>query len=82
MDGTLRVRQGDPLWQICWEIDEGQYDLVIIGAEQHRHLERLLFGDLVGPLMNRVNRPLLIAAAKQPTSLSPQRTQTKEPGVI
>lgn len=67
VNGTLRVRQGDPLWQICWEIDEGKYDLVIIGAEQHSRLRRWLFGELVGPLVSRINRPLLIAGTRQPT---------------
>lgn len=61
VEGTLRVRQGDPLWQICWEIDEGKYDLVIISAEPHSRWRRWLFGELVGPLLSRVDRPLLIA---------------------
>jgi len=62
VNGTLCVRQGDPLWQICWEIDEGKYDLVIIGAEQRSRLRRWLFGELIGPLVSRINRPLLIAS--------------------
>jgi nucleotide-binding universal stress UspA family protein len=69
VNGTLRVRQGEPLGQICWEIDEGQYDLVIIGAEQSSRWRRWLFGDLVGPLISRVNRPILIAGASRPGSV-------------
>jgi len=73
VDGTLRVRQGDPLWQICWEINEGKYDLVIIGAEQRSRWRRWLFGELVGPLLNRTTAPLLIAGTRRPG----KPTQTK-----
>lgn len=65
VDGKLRVRQGDPLWQICWECDEGGYDLVIIGAEQGSRTQRWLFGELVGPLIALATRPLLIASSTQ-----------------
>lgn len=82
VNGTLRVRQGDPLWQICWEIDEGKYDLVIIGADQCSRWRRWLFGELVGPLMCRVNRPLLIAGMRQPTALHPDQEQNDKQGVI
>lgn len=80
VNGTLRVRQGDPLWQICWEIDEGKYDLVIIGAEQHSHLRRWLFGELVGPLVSRINRPLLIAGTRQARTPRPDHKQNKQGG--
>ena len=66
VNGTLRVRHGEPLWQICWEVQEGDYDLVIIGTEQNSRLRRWLFGELVGPLVNRIGRPLLIAGTRQP----------------
>jgi len=75
VNGTLRVRQGDPLWQICLEIDDGKYDLVIIGAEQHSRFRRLLFGELVCPLVNRINRPLMIAGRKNP---QPQRLKPEQ----
>jgi len=80
VNGTLRVRQGDPLWQICWEIDEGNYDLVVIGTEQHNRLRRLLFGELVGPLVSRINRPLLIAGRRQPRTPYPNHEQKKKRG--
>ena len=65
VNGVLRVRQGDPLWQVLWEFDRGNYDLVIIGAEQHSRWQRWLFGGLVGPVVSRINRPILIASTKQ-----------------
>lgn len=66
VNGTVRVRQGDPLWQICWEVNEGNYDLIIMGAEPHSRWRRWLFGELIGPLISRVNTPLLIAGASPP----------------
>lgn len=75
VNGTLRVRQGDPLWQICLEIEDGKYDLVIMGAERHSRFRRLLFGDLVYPLLSRINRPLLIAGTKKP---QPRSSKTEQ----
>jgi nucleotide-binding universal stress UspA family protein len=75
VDGRLRVRQGDPLWQICWEIDEGKYDLVIMGAEQRGRWRRWLFGELVGPLLSRIKEPLLIAGTRRPRSVRPDNEQ-------
>jgi nucleotide-binding universal stress UspA family protein len=75
VDGRLRVRQGDPLWQICWEIDEEKYDLVIIGAEQHSRWRHWLFGELVGPLLSRIRAPLLIAGTRRPRSERPDNEQ-------
>ncbi|KPK03367.1 MAG: hypothetical protein AMJ56_19230 [Anaerolineae bacterium SG8_19] len=82
VNGTLRVRQGDPLWQICWEIDEGKYDLIIIGAEQHSRWRRWLFGELVGPVISRINRPLLIAGTKQLRIPRPDHQQKNKRGDI
>gem|GEM_PF-1280501 len=82
VNGTLRVRQGEPLWQICWEIDEGKYDLIIIGAEQHSRWRRWLFGELVGPVISRINRPLLIAGTKQLRIPRPDHQQKNKRGDI
>ena len=63
IDGTLRLREGEPQWQLRQEIGEGKsaYDLVIIGAEGQGSLYRWLMGELVGPLLRWINRPVLIA---------------------
>ena len=61
IEGTLRLRQGEPEWQIRWEVAEGDYDLIVIGAESHGRWHRLLVGGLVGPMLCWMNRPLLIA---------------------
>ena len=82
VNGTLRVRQGEPLWQICWEIDEGKYDLIIIGAEQHSRWRRWLFGELVGPVISRINRPLLITDTKQLRIPRPDHQQKNKRGDI
>ncbi|UCG24795.1 MAG: universal stress protein [Chloroflexota bacterium] len=61
IEGTLRFRQGEPAWQIRWEVTEGDYDLIVIGAEPYGSWQRLLMGELVAPMLGWLNRPLLIA---------------------
>lgn len=62
--GMIRLRQGDPDWQICQEVAEGQYDLIVISAEPCSRLERWLLGGIVGPLLCWVDRPTLIAKSR------------------
>jgi nucleotide-binding universal stress UspA family protein len=61
IEGNLRLRQGHPDRQIRDEVAEGNYDLVLIGAEPHGRLYRRLLGDLVTPLLRWIERPLLLA---------------------
>ena len=61
IDGALRFRQGEPGWQIRWEVAEGNYDLIVIGAEPHGRCQPWLMGELVAPMLSWLNRPLLIA---------------------
>lgn len=82
VNGTLRVRQGDPLWQICWEIKSENYDLVIIGAERRSRLRRWLFGEVVGPLINRIDRPVLIAGVRRPDPLTKSQDKIAFEGSI
>ena len=35
IEGNMRLRQGEPDWQIWQEVVEGNYDLILIGAEPH-----------------------------------------------
>ncbi len=65
IEGDLHLRQGEPDWQIRDEVAEGAYDLILIGAEPHGRLYRFLLGELVGPLLSWVDRPLLIARSLQ-----------------
>jgi len=61
IEATLRLRQGPPDWQICREIAQGDHDLVALAAGPRQWWRRWLVGDLVGPLLCKVDRPLLIA---------------------
>jgi nucleotide-binding universal stress UspA family protein len=58
--GTLRLRQGVPEWQIAREASEGQYDMVVLAATSCTWWRRCLEGDIVGPLLRQVGRPLLV----------------------
>jgi nucleotide-binding universal stress UspA family protein len=61
IEGTLRLRQGAPDWQIGREIAEGDYDLIALAAKSRCWWLRWLEGDSVDPLLCRVDRPVLIA---------------------
>ena len=65
IEATLRFRQGEPEWQIHWEVTEGNYDLVVIGAEPYDSWQGLLMGKLVTPMLGWLDRPLLIARPGQ-----------------
>lgn len=69
---TLCVRQGDPDWQIREEATENDYDLIVISAERSGRLQRLLLGELVGPLLSWLDRPVLIAKRGQVTTRTTQ----------
>lgn len=61
INGILRLRRGEPDWQIRHEIAAGDYDLVVIGEEPHGRIFRLLLGEIVSHLLYWMERPLLIA---------------------
>jgi len=61
IEGTLRLRDDPPDWQICNEVSEEDPDLIIIAAEPHNRLIRWLKGEMVNPLMCWADRPVLIA---------------------
>jgi len=62
---SLRLRQGEPEWQLRWESAKGDYDLIVIGAEPDGRWRRWLGGELVAPMLRWANRPLLIARPTQ-----------------
>jgi nucleotide-binding universal stress UspA family protein len=63
--GDICQRQGEPNLQIQQEVREGNYDLVVIGAEPYSRLERWIFGELVGPMLHWIDRPVLVAKRLQ-----------------
>jgi nucleotide-binding universal stress UspA family protein len=63
-EGTLRFRQGPPDRQIGYEVIEGNYDLIVIAPDPPDMWLRRLQGELVGPLLAKTDRPVLIAKLK------------------
>jgi nucleotide-binding universal stress UspA family protein len=61
IEGKLRFRQGLPDWQVKTEIDEGDYDLVVLAADPEDWWTRRIAGRLVGPLLGWIDRPVLVA---------------------
>lgn len=60
LTGTLRFRHGLSGWQIKAEVTEGDYDLIIVAADPTNWWLRRLLGELVSPLLNWVDRPVLV----------------------
>lgn len=66
--GTLRLREGEPDWQLRQEIEQSAnhltgddaYDLVIIGADRDEQPQQSLMGELSGSLLSWIQCPLLI----------------------
>ena len=65
VEGTLRLREEPPFWQIRCETIEGNYDMVIIANEPPNRVWRWLLGELVNPLLSWADRPVLIAKPLQ-----------------
>ncbi len=61
IEGKLRFRQGLPDWQIKAEVTEGEPDLIVLAADPDDWWLRRILGRLVGPLLDWVDRPVLIA---------------------
>ena len=61
IEGKLRLRDEPVDQQVRCEVAEGNYDLVIFGAETHQAISRWVWGQLVNPLLSWADRPVLIA---------------------
>jgi len=61
IQGTLRLREGTIIDQIRQEVEECDYDLAVVAADTQRSIIRWMMGELVNPLLNLVEVPILIA---------------------
>jgi nucleotide-binding universal stress UspA family protein len=61
IEGTLRLRQGPPEWQIRRELLQGDYDLIVVAAMPQGRWLSHLEGDLASSLLRWTDRPVLIA---------------------
>lgn len=55
-----RVRHGLVVDEIVAEADEGDYDLVVIGAHQGEGWARLLLDDITSQIMSQTDRSVLV----------------------
>jgi nucleotide-binding universal stress UspA family protein len=58
---TLKIRNETSEWHICLECTEGDYDLVIIGAENLTWERKILVSDIVYPVYSKITSPLLVS---------------------
>jgi nucleotide-binding universal stress UspA family protein len=60
VDSILRLRQGAPDQEICREVVEGDYDLIVMATRPCRWWLRQLKGDPICSLLSWVDRPVLL----------------------
>ena len=60
INGTLRIRQEAPTWQIHCELLEHNYDLVVIDSEPPNKLWHWIQVELVNPLLNWSDKSVLV----------------------
>lgn len=63
--GTFKLRHGLPMDQLRSELQEGDPDLIILPAETQNQVERWIVGEVINPLLDWVDRPLLITKPKK-----------------
>jgi len=61
INGTLRLRDEAPDWQIRVEVLEGEYDLTITACEPHNHLLDFMCGGFVNSILDCAEQPILVA---------------------
>lgn len=61
LQGTFKLRDEDPDWQIHSEVSEENYDLIILGADYQNKFKDLVTKDLVLPLLGWAPIPVLIS---------------------
>ena len=64
LEGTLRLRQGARDWQVRRDIEEANYDLVVLGLRSSPAWYESIQGGLVKLLLHHAGRPLLVSAAQ------------------
>ncbi|MFO7661053.1 MAG: universal stress protein [Chloroflexota bacterium] len=61
LQGTVCWKQGNPEHQIRREVRDTNHDLIVIAGEPFGRFSRWFLGELVGPLLGKSDRPVLIA---------------------
>lgn len=62
VNGTLRLRQESPTWQIRFELLESEYDLVVIDQKPSNTFWNWILDELTNPLLSWTERPVLITS--------------------
>lgn len=61
LQGDIHCHAGSPIDQVRREVTAHGYDLILMADEPSGRMHRWLMGELVGPLLSWVDRPVLVA---------------------
>jgi nucleotide-binding universal stress UspA family protein len=61
VEGTAKIRHGLVVDEILAEVQEGDYDLVVVGAHEAHGLQRLMLSDITEHIVLGIDRPVLVA---------------------
>jgi len=65
INATFRLRDGLPMDQLRSELLEGDPDLIILPTETQSQAQRWIEGEVIQPLLDWIDRPLLITKPKK-----------------
>lgn len=60
VSGEAKIRQGLVVDEIFAEAEEGDYDLIVVGAHAARGLDRYLLDDIANKIVTHAKRPVLV----------------------
>jgi len=61
IEHEVHFQEGTVVGQAQRVIERGNYDLIVIGADPPGRLRRWVLGEIVTPLLQSIDKPLLIA---------------------
>ena len=69
VDAEIKLRHGEPVYEIVREIDLENYDMVVIGSTgANTRLKKLLYGNLTEEIVDAVGVPTLVVNQNHPIS--------------
>ncbi len=73
---TSRLEHGDPAAAILQRVEEGTYDLVVMGSHGHSRVHRALLGSVSERVLKGATVPVLLMRAERGATVQPWQAAT------